>query len=106
MAQLTDKKLRGFGIPDVRLSFENISDALSVITQAGPQPGSPVGADTRSRLLPVFSGGQTVDADLQVTAAGNPGLVPDASCRIALKTDAEANTVPQSNSKPGSKRVW
>jgi hypothetical protein len=68
------KDLRGFGIPDARFSYANVTAADSSYSEAGPRPGSPVAADANSKLRLSISGEQSVGLTAIVTRAGMPAI--------------------------------
>jgi hypothetical protein len=82
--------LRGFGIPDTRFSFANLSSTYSSYTQAGPRPGSPIPSDANSKLLLSVSGEQSDNLTATVTRAGQPAI-DQGGVRVAVrKTSASA----------------
>jgi len=101
MGSRHDVTLRGFLTSDPRLPFSALDSTNTSYTEASPTPGSPVGADARSRLSLRISGAQEEQVDTQVVGAGHPGRDPDAACRVVYKLDGEAATEWRGWSPPG-----
>ncbi len=85
------KDLRGFGIPDARFSFANITAADSSYTEAGPRPGSPVPSDSNSKLRLSVSGEQSVGLTAIVARAGMPAI-DQGGVRGAYRKTSETST--------------
>jgi len=85
-----DVALRGFLSPSPRTPFELLDPAETVVSEAGPLPGSPVAQDGASKVAVKLSGGQAVPVDVVFVGAGFPGVDPLRSARAAWKRDSEA----------------
>ena len=90
----TNKQLRGIGLPDRRVTFENLnpvdgSPTGSDFDEAGPRPGTAIGDDPRSKLLVEIQNAQGEDLDVFVVRSGSPG--PDSSAEIVYRESDESS---------------
>jgi hypothetical protein len=90
----TNKELRGLGLPDRRVTFENLnpvdgSPTGSDFDEAGPRPGTAIGDDPRSKLLVEIQNAQGEDLEVYVVRSGSPG--PDSSAEIVYRESDESS---------------
>ena len=85
-----DVALRGFLIPDERLSFDALNASDSSYNEADPTPGGVVPQSDWSRVLLEVTGEQDADYDLACIQGGYPGKGP--GCRWAYGSDGAATT--------------
>ena len=93
MGNRLDSTLRGLLIPDDRMGVDGLAgndNSLtgSSYTQQGGRAGSSSTADPNSRIVPVVSGGQSDDLQVEVVQAGDPGIAVD-SARAHWKYSTE-----------------
>jgi len=81
----------GLLIPDQRLTFDNLDASLSSYTQAGARPGTAVGSDPRSRILPIVSGEQDIDLDVLVGRAGFAATDPVRSGGLLVRDQTDTD---------------
>ena len=76
MGTLHDVTLQGVLLHDPSITFELRNAGEVSATEASPRPGSAVGSDALSELLPSVSGAQSVGISLAVREAGHPAIDP------------------------------
>ena len=91
----TDLALRGIGLADERLSFENLnpvdgSATGSDYSQAGPRPGTARADDPKSTLLVEVHHGQGEDLEVYVARSGAPGI--DSRAEVLFREKDEEGT--------------
>ncbi len=85
--------LRGIGLPDQRVTFENLNPVDASATgsdydEAGPRPGTAIAADPKARLIVEVQNAQGEDLEVYVAKPGDPG--PDAPAEILFRESDEA----------------
>lgn len=110
MGNRLDSTMRGFLVPDPRLGCDDLavndgSAAGSNYTETGPRPGSSRTDDTLSRIIPFLTGGQERAIEVEVTAAGDPGVELDAA-RSAWRFENEGRHDWHGYCDPNWATVW
>lgn len=90
----TNKELRGIGLPDRRITLENLNPVDGSATgsdfdEAGPRPGTAIGDDPRSKLLVEVENAQGEDLEVYVVRSGAPGL--DSTEIVYRETDESSS---------------
>lgn len=96
MGTLQDQKeLRGIGLPDQRITFENLNPVDGSATgsdydEAGPRPGTAISDDPKARLVVEVQHAQGEDLEVRVVKSGEPG--PDAPLEVIYRETDDDGT--------------
>lgn len=110
MGTRLDSTMRGFLVPDPRLGCDDLatndgSAAGSNYTETGPRPGSSTTTDPLSRIVPFLTGAQARGIEIDITAAGDPGIELDAA-RSAWRFENETRHDWHGYTDPNWSTVW